>query len=96
MGGLGSGNNYHWWRPGKKTAVEDCHSLDANRWMREEILQAGAYRTGSWLWTYSSGGRFRVHYEVRTLDPARPTLRLSYSWKWTATGEHESADSVCS
>ena len=41
MGGLGSGNRYHWWRGAKKATVESCRMLDANRWTRAEILKAG-------------------------------------------------------
>jgi hypothetical protein len=81
MGGAGSGNHYHWWRPSKKTVVEDCRSLDANRWMREGILKAGVYRSGSWA-------RFRdkehteqtssIDYEVNTQE-VPPLVRLSYT-----------------
>jgi hypothetical protein len=92
MGGPGSGNFYHWWRPTKKTLVEDCLSLDANRWMREGILKAGVHQSGYWRWTYGSGGSFRVDYDVMTLDPARYTMRLHYTWQWTATGQVDSAD----
>src|SRR5262245_16238079 len=63
MGGAGSGNYYHWWRSGKKTVVEDCLSLDANRWTREGILRAGVLASGSWQWTYSNGQGFIVSYQ---------------------------------
>jgi hypothetical protein len=92
MGGYGSGNHYHWWRHGKKTIVEDCLSLDANRWMREGILSNGSERNGSWQWTYHDGRRFVVNYQVTIWEMDEPALRLWYSWAWTATGEKESAD----
>ena len=89
----GSGATYyHWWRPTKKTTVDDCLSLDANRSMREGILRAGVHAAGSWRWTYPSGSSFCVHYDVRTLDMDRPRMRLSYSWTWGAEGEPQSAD----
>jgi hypothetical protein len=91
MGGAGSGNRYHWWRWDKKTVVEDCLSLDANRWMREGILKKGVCTFGSWRWTYRGGGGFSVDYEVETLPDAPPGVRLSYSWVWTATKEPDSA-----
>lgn len=45
MGGSGSGM---WIRFDKKTTVEECLSLDANRWMREGGLREGVRRSGSW------------------------------------------------
>jgi hypothetical protein len=81
MGGSGSGRSYyHWWRPAKKTVVEACLSLDANRWAREAILRAGVHQTGSWRWVYQSGRECSLGYEVLTLDMARPLLRLTYSF----------------
>src|SRR5262245_27340942 len=92
MGGSGGGNHYHWWRRPKKTVVEDCLSLDANRWMREGILKAGVHRAGTWRWTYRSGSGFSIGYEVLTLEAGSPRLRLSYWWTWGGTGTPESAD----
>jgi hypothetical protein len=91
MGGLGSGNRYQWRRLSKKTTVEECLSLDARRWQREGILAAGVRSTRTWRWTYRAGGAFAVSYEVDTQDPARPVVRLSYSWAWVSTKEQESA-----
>jgi hypothetical protein len=67
--------------------VEDCRSLDANRWAREKILAAGVHHSGGWQWY---GGRTReqgsaIGYEVNTLDPAAPWLRLRYTF--AATGQ---------
>ena len=92
MGGPGSGNHYHWWRSGKKIVVEDCLSLDANRWTREGLLKAGNRVSGSWRWVYHSGRECSISYEVLTVDMARPLVRLSYSWVQTASGQNESAD----
>jgi hypothetical protein len=92
MGGPGSGNHYHWWRGEKKTVVEDCLSFDANRWMREGILKADALLSGSWRWTYASGGSFSVSYEVDTRDTWGPVVRLTYSWVLRPTGESGSED----
>jgi hypothetical protein len=92
MGGSGSGNFYHWWRSSKKATVEDCLSLDANRWMREGILKAGLERWGSWRWTYHSGSSFSLNYEVQTLDMDNPRVRLSYKWTFDGQGEVQSAE----
>jgi hypothetical protein len=92
MGGPGSGNHYHWWRSGKKAVVEDCLVLDASRWMREGILRSGVYLAGSWKWQYRSGKECSIGYEVRTMDPAQPTVQLSYSRPSRMTGQRESAD----
>jgi hypothetical protein len=93
MGGQGSGVTYwHWWRPAKKTTVEDSHSIEANRWMREGILKGGVHLTGLWQWTYRNGGEFSVNYEVHTLDAENPWLRLWYSWRSKSTGQAGSED----
>jgi hypothetical protein len=89
MGGRGSGNYYHWWRPRKKTVVEVCLGIDANRWMPDGVLKAGVRLAGSCRWTYPAGGESSLGYEVRTLDMARPRLFLSYSWKRLDTGQQE-------
>jgi hypothetical protein len=93
MGGAGSGNRYHhWWRSGKKEVVEDCLSLDANRWMREGILRANVLATGTWRWTYATGKSFAVNYTADALDPSDAFVRLSYSWVWPSSPEPQSAD----
>lgn len=92
MGGPGSGNRFHTGRNGKKNTVEDCLSLDANRWMREGVLKAGVRQAGSWRWAYRAGGGFTVNYEADTLDPSWPTIRLWYTWIWTSTKQQELAD----
>ena len=87
MGGPGSGNHYHWWRPTKRTTVEQCRSLDAGRWMREDILKAGVRHAGGWCWFRDAARTQRtadISYEVNTSD-APPWLRLSYTF--AASGE---------
>src|SRR5262245_29271817 len=77
MGGPGSGNHYHWWRGGKKTTVEECLSIDANRWTREGIFRAGAGHTGRWLWKYAGGRECSIGYEVLTGGAVPFAVRLS-------------------
>jgi hypothetical protein len=90
MGGAGSGNRS--WRHSKKTTVEDCLRIDANRWMREGILTAGIRVVGSWGWTYRDGKGFVINYETDTVNPDRASLRLSYSWVWSGSKRQGSAD----
>jgi hypothetical protein len=93
MGGPGSGASYyHWWRPAKKDTVEDCLSLDANRWMREGILKPGVWQAGRWRWEYRDGPGLPIDYAVDTQDMAFPTVRLAYSWAWRSSPQAESAD----
>jgi hypothetical protein len=89
MGGLGSGN---WYSRDKKTVVERCLRLDANRWTREGILGPGVHRAGVWGWTYRSGAMFSVKFVVQTTDASRPVVWLSYWWTWNGTGEPQTAD----
>jgi hypothetical protein len=94
MGGRGSGNHYHWWREGKKTVVEDCQALDANRWTRDGVLRAGAQVAGSCHWTYRDGRECSIGYIMRAPPGAQPVLRLSYSWTHPGTGEKEPIEYV--
>ena len=83
MGGSGSGSHYHWWRSGKKDTVEDCRSLDTGRWMREGIIKAGVWHSGSWCWYRDSDHKERtadIAYEVNTTGAA-PWVRLQYAFK---------------
>ena len=89
MGGLGSGNRYRW---DKKTVVEDCLSIDANRWTCEGILKVGVHHRGRWSWTYSNGKGFALNYLVDGQDPDHASLHLTYSWTWGNTEKPESAD----
>jgi hypothetical protein len=85
MGGTGSGCHYHWWRSRKKTTVQDCRSLDANRWMREGILKPGSWVRGAWLWFRDATRTERsssIDYEVNTQDDP-PWLRLFYTFTET-------------
>lgn len=93
MGSRKSGNYSE--RPNRKTTVEECLSLDANRWAREGALQAGTRQSGTWRWTYRSGGSFEVNYTVDTLPGSpRPSVRLWYNWAWQSSGREGSADST--
>src|SRR4051794_6915862 len=80
MGGPGSGASYYqWWRSRKKTTVESCLSLDANRWMREGILKAGAFRRGSWLWAYHGSRTASISCDADLRNPDRTFVTLEYS-----------------
>jgi hypothetical protein len=79
-------------RPSKKTVVEVCRSIEANRWMREGILQAGVHVVGSWRWLHPGGQENSIHFDVRTLDLTQPQLRLTYAWSNARTGEEGTAD----
>jgi hypothetical protein len=89
MGGPGSGNHYHWWRGSKKTVVENCLNIDANRWIREGILRAGRLCAGSCHWTYKDGRECSIGFAMVAPSGAEPLLRLSYSWTHPGTGEKE-------
>ena len=81
MGGMGSGSHYHWWRSGKKTTVEECRLLDANRWMREGILKARVHLSGSWAWYRDAERKVQtanIGYVVCTLTDS-PWIRLQYT-----------------
>ena len=93
MGGQGSGNHYyHWWRPRKKTTVEQCRHLDANRWMQEGVLGEGVCRDGWWTWKYADGRENSISYGVDTNDKSYPFVRLWYSWTNPHTDEKEPID----
>jgi hypothetical protein len=79
VGGPGSGNFNHKWRPPKKTTAEECLSLDASEWTCEGILRAGVRRAGIWHWIYPSGRECSIGYEMNTLDGADAWVRLDYS-----------------
>lgn len=86
MGGFGSGN----WRD-RKTVVEDCLSIDANRWTRAGIIKAGIVNHGTMRWAYPNGGGFTIRFQVDTRQQTEPILRMSYDWIWRST---EQVDSV--
>jgi hypothetical protein len=85
VGGAFSGR---WRWHGKATAVEWCRSLDVNQWARQGVLKPGVCHTGSWAW-YRDASRTEqlaaIGYEVNTLDPASPWVRLFYTF--TETGD---------
>jgi hypothetical protein len=87
MGGPGSGNSYHWWRPSRKVVVEDCRELDANRWMRDGLLRADVWQSGSCRWFRDAQCKEEassIGFEVNTL-PGQAWVRLSY--RFTATDD---------
>jgi hypothetical protein len=79
MGGPGSGN-MRFRRSKKKTVVEDCLSLDANRWTRGGILIPGVHQSGGWTWEdlMLEKDILCLQYELDTLDLAAPWMRVSY------------------
>jgi hypothetical protein len=91
MGGMGSGNRYHWWRGNKKTTVEECLSIDTGHLRRKGLLRAGVRHTGGLLWTYPGGEQFNLTYEVDTTSETAPFVRLSYSWLWRGNPEVQRA-----
>jgi hypothetical protein len=92
MGGPGSGCRDHWWRPTKKTTVEQCLSLDISRFYWEGIVRPGNHHTGLWHWTRPGGKVYSITFEVNTLDLAAASLRLSYTLRHPSTGEQGEAD----
>lgn len=88
MGGPGSGNFYHSWRPKTKTTVEACRMLDAARWLRDGILEIAVHEGGIWRW--KRGGIFDVTYTVNTEDMACPFVWLEYAWSDGAGNEPRS------
>jgi hypothetical protein len=82
MGGIGSGNDDHWWRQPRKTTVAECRALDIRLWRRDGGLQAGVWQAGSWRWWHDAA-RARlaaaVGFEVDTGDPADPWVRLFHN-----------------
>jgi hypothetical protein len=75
VGGPGSGNFYHWWRPPKKATVESCLSLSTRFLVRNGYLVAGAYAAGSVRW---HPGGASVSFEADARDADRPVLTLAY------------------
>jgi hypothetical protein len=57
--------------------------------MREGILREGSRRSGSWQWQYADGRTNGINYEVRNLETASPSIRLSYT-STRPGGERES------
>jgi len=90
MGGPGSGN--FTLRMDKKAVVEDCLSIDANRWMKEGVLRAGVSLAGECRWSFPANGHFTIRFTVNTQNTADRGLWLSYAWHWRSTGQRDSAD----
>jgi hypothetical protein len=79
VGGPGSGNFNHKWRPRRRTTAEECLSIDASLWTREGILRAGVRQAGIWHWIFAGGRECSLAYELNTLDGGDAWVRLDYS-----------------
>ncbi|HZY87511.1 MAG TPA: hypothetical protein VFE78_21920 [Gemmataceae bacterium] len=88
MGGPGSGCRFRWWRKPKKDVVELCPSLDSASLTRG--LRPGQARRGTWR-CLRGDALLSVGYCTDLSDPARPHLRLDYTWVGAATGQEGSA-----
>lgn len=77
LGGFGS---TRWGWHSKATTVEECRSLDVNRWIREGIIVPESRRWGSWVWTnsYTNKQTASIGYEVNTTG-SPPWVRLYYT-----------------
>ena len=77
LGGFGS---TRWGWHSKATTVEECRSLDVNRWIREGIIVPESRRWGSWVWTnsYTNKQAASIGYEVNTTG-SPPWVRLYYT-----------------
>ena len=74
MGGTGSGN---WWRwQGKKSTVEESLVVGMKDFRRQ--LVAGS--SGTFTWTWASGGKSSIGYFV-TWSADAPTITLHYRWR---------------
>jgi hypothetical protein len=91
MGGPGSGNHYHWHRPEKKVAVEECLTLNAAAWRREGLLPPRPGASARWTWTYANGQTFAVDWQADPGAAGEPGVRLSYRWVWRGTGRTDEA-----
>jgi hypothetical protein len=69
MGGSGSGRWYRW---DKKDTVEDCRSLDVNRWNRERMLRPGT--SSSWYWMRNGEKQASIG-----MNAVADALELSYT-----------------
>src|SRR5262245_21575283 len=75
MGGPGSGCRDHWWRPRRKTAVEECLILDLARWARKQVCVPDSQ--GIVQWTKPGRKSNSVRYQTFPLS-GRMVLRLTY------------------
>src|SRR5262249_20149350 len=93
MGGPGSGSHFHWWRSSAKTTVEACRTIDANRWTRKGFFKPhDVARPCRTEWTYGDGRKSSISFDVDMRSTERPSVRLYYSCRATATGEKEALD----
>ena len=79
MGGLGSGNRYHF---DKKTTTDECHGLDIRDLYRDGLLKPGSWFSSRWLRSDRETGSIRGFvYQDRVV--------LSYSHRRGPSGEWE-------
>lgn len=78
MGGNGSGRHFYL---GRRTTVEECRHIDANRWTQEKILAPDQWTRGRWYWRDADTGEEHasVGYQVDTRDSADLFVRLFYT-----------------
>ena len=76
MGGYGSGR-----RQDKKTTVEECLVLSADRLTRDRGIREGLHAFGELTWVRGSTGEevSSMGYEVDTRDRADPWIRVHYT-----------------
>jgi hypothetical protein len=75
MGGYGS---TRWGNHSKRRTVESSLALDVGRWVHDGIIGPAVWRAGSWVWTYTDGGKARISYEANTAGPSW-WVRLTYT-----------------
>nr|SPS06671.1 conserved protein of unknown function [Candidatus Nitrotoga fabula] len=56
-----------------KTTVEECTTLDVNRWAREGYLTTG--RSFNWEWTWGNGNRSSINVHVESTEAIRLVYR---------------------
>jgi hypothetical protein len=74
MGGPGSGNVYHRWRPAKKTKAEYCLRLGISSLVRNRMIRPGEFTWG----TITFGGGQTLGIEVHATND-EPMVWLHYS-----------------
>ena len=75
MGGYGSG-----YRGAKNLVVEESRTLSMHDLMHKEALVPGAFRSGTWGWSYvGQPAHAHIAYVADLQDPDNATLRLIYT-----------------
>ncbi len=78
MGGYGSGR---WGLHSSKDTVEECLIIDINGIVRLMGLSVNLHKSGILQWSNTHTGEVtsRIQFEVNTLNPESPWLRLFYT-----------------